>query len=220
MVHQIEGDDSRFYHIISQNGSPSTTESSLATTSLGKEDAAAMLLGRWQHLGLSHQVTNIISSSWSDETVKSYSGVIKKWLSYCHRVNADPHRSTIELGVNFLMELHNAGLGYSSIGKARSVLSLIINPIDGHDFGSHPLVSRFMKGMFMQRPNLPKHVVSYDPQKVLNFLAGLPSWGTIGLKWLTLKLAAIIALSSGHRGQTICSLSLNHMSINADRGLS
>ena len=117
------------------------------------------------------------------------------------------------------MELYNAGLGYSSIGKARSVLSLIINPIDGHDFGSHPLVSRFMKGMFMQRPNLPKHVVSYDPQKVLNFLAGLPSWGSIGLKWLTLKLAAIIALSSGHRGQTICSLSLDHMSINADRVL-
>ena len=88
---------------------------------------------------------------------------MKKWLAYCQRINSDPHHSTIELGINFLVELFDAGLSYSSIGTARSVLSLIMHPIDGHDFGSHPLVSRFMKGMFMQRPNLPKHVVSYDP---------------------------------------------------------
>ena len=144
---------------------------------------------------------------------------MKKWLAYCQRINSDPHHSTIELGINFLMDLFDAGLSYSSIGTARSVLSLIMHPIDGHDFGSHPLVSRFMKGMFMQRPKLPKHVVSYDPQKILNFLAGLPSWGTIDLEWLTYKVAAIIALSSGHRGQSICSLSLDHMSINAERVL-
>jgi hypothetical protein len=123
----------------------------------------------------------------------------------------------IVAGTNFLMELFEEGVGYSVINTARSALSTVVHLIDGYTFGEHPIVSRFLAGVFKKRPSLPRYIVTYDPQKILNFLKSLPSWDNIGIKWLTFRTVAILILASGHRGQTINVLSLDYMDIESER---
>ena len=69
--------------------------------------------------------------------------------------------ATIEDGVNFLAELYEDGSGYSALNTAKSALSTTLDVIkcvtDSESFGTHPLVSRFMKGVFETRPSLPRY---------------------------------------------------------------
>ena len=46
------------------------------------------------------------------------------------------------------MTLHSQGLSYSSINTARSALSSILKLDNCDNFGTHPLVTRFMKGIY------------------------------------------------------------------------
>ena len=52
----------------------------------------------------------------------------------------------------------------------------------GTEFGKNPTITRMLKGVFRNRPSLPKYMVTYDPHLVLSFLKYLPSWNNIILK--------------------------------------
>ena len=73
-----------------------------------------------------------------------------------------------------------------------------------------------LKGVIRNCSAVPRYMVTYNPDHVLNFLKSLPSWDNITLKWL-LKPATILALLLGHRCQSINSLTLAHMDINIDK---
>ena len=68
----------------------------------------------------------------------------------------DQLSATIEDGVNFLPELYEEGIGYSALNTARNALSTTLMVSDSEAFGTHPLVSRFMKGVFETRPSLDR----------------------------------------------------------------
>ena len=78
---------------------------------------------------------------------------------------------------------------------------MIIPACNRTEFGKHPNIARMLKGIFRNRPALPRYMVTYDPELILNFLKPLPSWNNISLKWLTLTTVTILALLSGHRCQ-------------------
>ena len=78
---------------------------------------------------------------------------------------------------------------------------MIIPACNRTEFGKHPNIARTLKGIFRNCPALPRYMVTYDPELILNFLKPLPSWNNISLKWLTLTTVTILALLSGHRCQ-------------------
>ena len=59
-------------------------------------------------------------------------------------------------------ELCEQNLAYSSINMARSALSTVIFPEGEHTFKSHPLVTKFLKGVYSTRPSLPANVPVED----------------------------------------------------------
>ena len=69
----------------------------------------------------------------------------------------DPFSASVETGVNFPAKLYQTGVGYSAINSARCVLSTCILIGGCKSFGSHPLVCRFVRGVFEYRPALPKY---------------------------------------------------------------
>ena len=103
--------------------------------------------------------------------------------------------------LDFLTELVDSGLGYSALNTARSALSACV--INHSSVGNHPLVRRFMKGVFEMRPALPRYQSIWDPAIVLNYLESLFPLDNISLKDLTLKLCTLIALCTGQRCQSI-----------------
>ena len=71
------------------------------------------------------------------------------------------------------MGLYAQGLGYSTLNTVRSALSAILRISDCQNFGSHPFVIRFMKGVFETRKPKPNYDVIWDASKVLTYLSTL-----------------------------------------------
>ena len=89
--------------------------------------------------------------------------------------------------------------------------------MNGIRVGEHPLVSRFMSGLFNEKPALTRYTETWDPQIVLNYLKIFPAVGSMSLKQLTLKLLMLMALLSAQRTQTLQKLSLEEMCISAGK---
>ena len=145
-----------------------------------------------------------------DGTRKQYCTYITAWLKYCSDCNISQVNPKLQQVLDFLT-LQSKRVGYSAVATARSALSSFIK-VDGVKVGDHPLVSRFMTGLFNQKPALPRYSETWDPQIVLNHLKTFPAIDDMSLKQLTLKLVMLMALLSAQRVQTLQSLSLEEMS--------
>ena len=114
--------------------------------------------------------------------------------------------------MEFLTSLYDLKLGYSSINTARGALSALNITLDGKLAGSHPLVIRFLKGVFNLRPPLQtKLSYIWDVSLVTEYLKKLSPVKELSLKDLTLKLTMLIALTTAARVQSIHLLSVNSM---------
>ena len=111
--------------------------------------------------------------SWRPGTKKQYETYLKQWLEFCNQRQITYHSPSMRDALGFLMALHNKGLSYSTIGTARSALSNVIVSGECENFGTHSLVSRFMKSVFLQNKPLPKYDCTWDVAVVLKYLETL-----------------------------------------------
>ena len=122
--------------------------------------------------------------------------------------------------VDFLTYIFDNGLkgcpvGYSAMNTARSALSTFLQ-IDGVDAGKHPVVKRFMRGVFNQRPALPKYSYTWDLGILLKYIEDLPSAG-LSLKMLSMKLYTLLVILTGQRSQAISLFDINNMFVEDDK---
>ena len=116
--------------------------------------------------------------------------------------------------LDFLTELYEQGQQYSSLNTARSALSSVIVLAGDVPIGKHPLVCRFLKGVFQERPALPRYVDTWDISLVLNYLKDqYSSTEKLGLKELTPKLVMLLSLLSGQRTQTLQQLCIKDITM-------
>ncbi|XP_044179688.1 uncharacterized protein LOC122961167 [Acropora millepora] len=129
----------------------------------------------------------------------------------------NPISATVTQGINFLAELMSHNIGYSGINTARSALSSVLTVHDCSTFGTHPLVKRFMKGVFENRPSLPRYACTWDVSTVLKFLSSLPNLEEITLKDLSHKVVMLMALLTGQRAQTLHALDTSSMEMTENK---
>lgn len=68
-----------------------------------------------------------------------------------------------------------------------------------------------MKGVFQQKPPLPRYTEVWDVSIVLTHLQSFHPVDKLSLKQLTLKLIMLILLVTGQRGQTVKMLNIDYM---------
>ena len=134
---------------IPQQTAPTTPETPL--------DGLSALRNSFGQYSVSKEVTEILMASWRPGNQKQYKTYLKKWLEFCSKRKIHYSSPKISEAVEFLMTLHNQGLCYSSINTARSALSPILTINNCGNFGSHPLVTRFMKGIYELNKSQPKY---------------------------------------------------------------
>lgn len=81
--------------------------------------------------------------------------------------------------------------------------------IDKIPVGEHPIISRFLKGAFEQKPASLKYYGIWDVNQVLQLLKTFSPNTCLSLKELTLKLAALLALVTIQRKQTLLQLDIS-----------
>ena len=81
-------------------------------------------------------------------------------------------------------------------------------PVDGICVGSHPFISRLMKGIFNLCPPCTKYVQTSDVSVVLRYWKFLLPAPFLSMKNLTLKLVMLMALVSLSRANLLHKLDL------------
>ena len=74
-----------------------------------------------------------------------------------------------------------------------------------------------MKGVFENRPSLPRYSATWDIAVVLKYLGRLHPANKLSLKNLTLKVVTLLALLSGQRHQTLYKLKISCMQLSQDK---
>lgn len=172
----------------------------------------------YQAKGIPERAIPVLMNSWRTSTKKQYDSHLKKWLDFITRKSinvSDPLSVTVVL--EFLTELFDKGYSYSTINSARSFLSCLLPPINNVTIGSDPLIRRFMRGVFIDRPNLPRYTETWDVSTVLSFMREMGDNDFLSVFDLTLKLVMLLALVTGQRAQTLSLLNLDDMHVYEDR---
>lgn len=139
-----------------------------------------------------------------------------KWKEFSLGRQQNPQVLSVDTLLEFLTELYNTGLGYSALGTARSAISALSLVQGNEPLGNNPLVKRFIRGTFNLRPCRPRYDMTWDVNTVLNYMAREWPLADITLKNLTLKLIMLVALVTGHRGQSMHLMRLDNRIENVD----
>lgn len=161
--------------------------------------------------GFSDEAIRIINASWSTGTDKQYNTVWKRWCGWCKERQTDIIQASINDVVNFLADCFADGRSYSTINTYRSALSSTLCNINNVAVGSHPLVTRLLKGVYNLRTPSPRYFSTWDVTKVTGYLKTLFPLVQLSLKSLTLKTVMLCALSSALREQTLCALDIKFL---------
>ena len=156
--------------------------------------------------GLSEGVIEILRKSWRTSTETAYSSAWRQWDSWCFERSADPFSAPVNLILEFLFEQFNRGKQYCTINTIRSAISMTHEEADGTRVGQHPLVSRFLKGVFNSHPPAPRYSVTWDVDVVLSYLKSLPINSELSFQALSHKLAMLMALANADRCSDLAAL--------------
>ena len=162
---------------------------------------------------LSSSAKEIIMASWRPGTGKQYHSYLGLWERFCAQKAIVVEDASVENGIDFLASLYEDGLGYSAINTGRSALSSVLTSPGNVTFGNHPLVSRFLKGVFELKPSLPRYHRIWDVSVVLRHLKNLEPVNALDLKVLMLKFTMLLCLLTGQRYQTLSKLDITLMQI-------
>ena len=101
------------------------------------------------------------------------------------------------------------GKQYRKINTLCSAISMTHNEVDGVRVGQHLMVSRFLKGVFNNRPPAPRYSSTWDVNIVQNYIMSLPDNNELSFQCLSHKLAMLMALSNADRCLDLVALDLN-----------
>ena len=165
--------------------------------------------------GLSESAIEPILSSWRESTKKSYTSVWNKWRAWCSQRSINSLDPPIEQFVTYLSEIHLKGKSTSWVNTHRSAVSAIIGTHSNKSIGSHPLVSRLLRGIEAIQPKLPRYSHTWDVTTLLKALKSIP----LNIKWLTLKTVTLIALTTASRCSELAKLNVNLISFQNDTAI-
>ena len=151
---------------------------------------------------------DIIMASWCKSTQENYSSILRQWLSFCFERDFDSSLPSLNTVLYFLTTLHERGIAYSQINKARSALSVLCLEIQ---IGKHSLISRFVHGVRNLRTPQLKYPILRDAKDLFLYLANWEASSTSSLKDITLKLVTIMACISTQRIHTLSLIDVRHI---------
>ena len=184
------------------------------TSSEIKINNRSLIRERFCYPGISSDTADIILSSWRDNTRKKYEGILKRWQDFSTRRGENPIYPNINTVLVFLTKLFKENkLQYRTLASIRSALSTTIIIEGFNTLSDHPLIKRFMKGVFNLRPPKPRYNFTWDVQRIFSHFRKLGNNEALCFKTLTEKLAILLLLLSGQRCNTLTSFTMEGLKI-------
>ena len=148
-----------------------------STIQILETDGLSCLWRSDETAGISADIADVLLAHINNTTSTS-----KKCLAFCREGKVNNYTPTINQALTFLKSLQDEGLSYSALNTARSALSTLICLPGCSTFGTHPLVTRFMKGVHETRKPQPKYSHIWDVSTVLKRLATLKANSSLSIE--------------------------------------
>lgn len=162
-------------------------------------------------VGLSAKVIATMQGARAASTRSQYDARWQAFEKWCAPRRVVPFQApTVEV-LNFLQELMDRGLTFSTIKVYLAAISACHIGVDGKPVSQHEWVARFMKGARRLLPVRKSLVPPWDLAVVLDALC-LPPFEpleSVDLKHLSLKTAMLVALTTAKRVSDIHALSVS-----------
>jgi len=150
--------------------------------------------------GAPPEVATFLQSSFRPSSIKAYSSAWSQWVNWCDQHHMGDYSPALDSLLRYLWDLFTQGRVYGSIGVHRSALSSIGHPAADPSLGAHPLVSRFMRAVFLSRPPARQTLrPTWDVADVLQLLSSWNSPQQLSLPELSQKTVVLVALESMRR---------------------
>ena len=140
--------------------------------------------------GMSKEGILVLLQYWRIGTQKGYEIYINRLVQFCFKWKTGPMEPSVSQILEFLQNLKNSNVGYSGLNFARLSLSSFLT-IERYEARKHPLVCKYMKGVFNINPSLPNYTFTWDMGKVINYLGN--KW-TDKLKNLSEKTVTLLSI--------------------------
>ncbi|KAK0155322.1 hypothetical protein N1851_002331 [Merluccius polli] len=134
----------------------------------------------------------------------------KLFSDWCKGKAADPVRCPVAIVLEFLQSLLDSGRSHSTLRVYVAAISSRHEGVDGATVGCHRLVSLFLRGALRLRPPRTLRAPAWDLPLVLEAMS-LPPFEPltqVGLKWLSMKVAFLLAITSAKRVGELQALSV------------
>ena len=166
---------------------------------------------RLERLGLPPAVVHTIQAARALSTTACYAAKWAAFQRWCVENNYEPTSCPLPCVLTFLQLLVDRNLALSTIKTYAAAISSCHEGYGERSVFAHPLVKRFLKGVRRQRPVARPLAPQWDLLLVLRALGEPPfePLSQISLKFLSLKTALLLALTSAKRVSDLCALSVS-----------
>ncbi|KAI9550901.1 hypothetical protein GHT06_004520 [Daphnia sinensis] len=151
--------------------------------------------------GFPQKVIELILGATRSTTHSAYQSAWVAWISWC-----------------FLSDYFHSGKSYSTVNVARSMLSSTLSlSSESLELGRNPLVVNLMRGVYNEKPPVPKYTATWDPSVVLMHLeVSANARNSLSTLQLARKASTLLALTSLSRCADLAAIQLR--SINFSEG--
>ena len=155
---------------------------------------------------------SILTASIRNSTRQKYGGYIKQWKAYC--CENDIREVSATNVVNFLTMLFEKNNSYSAIKTAKSAISHTVCLPPYSSMGDHPLIIKFMKGVFNLRPPKTKTGFIWDVSILFDVFRRADKNEKLSFYDLTCKTLCLLLLLNGARINTVFNFHVDEIIIN------
>ena len=163
--------------------------------------------------GLPPSVIETILGARAPSTRQRYNTAWNVFVRWCaaRPERAVPFQASVTLILTFLQGLLDRNLGNSSVKLNLAAISAYHVGMDNKPISEHLLIRQFMRGVRRARPVARSLVPSWDLTLVLDALTRAPfePLDAVSLKFLSLKTALLVALTTAKRSSDMHALSVS-----------
>ena len=154
------------------------------------------------------RILHVLEAALKPSTRKAYKAKWKAFRQFTSTRGISPNTCPINLIFDFLIQLADKGLSFSSIKVYLAAISAHHNTIEGYSVFSHPLAKRFLRGLHNLNPPITLPCPSWSLSVVLHSLSSKPfePMATTDLRLLTWKVIFLVAITSARRASELAAL--------------
>nr|XP_025035409.1 uncharacterized protein LOC112544076 [Pelodiscus sinensis] len=165
-----------------------------------------MAFSWFQNEELTHyeRVKQLILNSQRSSMRYTYQNKWRQFQEWCGQCQLRPNTVLISTILEFLMDLHDAGLSIISIHVHVSAITDFHKSVDNVSLFTHPITKHFLVDLQKTCPNSCSSVPLLDLNLMLGTITRPPSepLATASLQYLAMKVAFIVAITSARKGNS------------------